>query len=220
MGKIYVLGTSHIAKESIEKIKQVYEQKKPEIIGVELDEQRLFALMHHQKSDFSIRTLISLGVTSYLFLLIGAFVQKRLGKMVGIRPGADMLFASRLALKERKMLLLMDRDIRLTLSRFSKRFSFREKCNLMADIMKGVFLKKKLSLDLTKVPEEHLIAELLGYAKKRYPNAYAVLIDERDRFMAEKLVQAHKLNPDQNILAVVGVGHKAGIIRLLRQALG
>ena len=220
MGKIYVLGTSHIARESIDRIKKVYEEKKPEIIGVELDEQRLFALIHHQKTNLGLRNLARLGLTSYLFLLIGSFVQKKLGEMVGIKPGADMLYASKLALKDKKTLLLMDQDIQITLRQFSKRFSFKEKMNIAADVIKGVFLRKKFSFDLTKVPEEELVNELLAYAKKRYPNAYNVLIDERNKVMAQKLVHAHNARPAENILAVVGAGHKQGIIRLLKQALG
>ena len=47
------------------------------------------------------------------------------------------------------------------------------------------------------------------------PGAGAVLIDERDAYIAEKL---RALNPDKKILAVVGAGHLAGVTEHLQSS--
>lgn len=219
MAKIFVLGTSHIARESIEKIKAAFQKHKPDIIAVELDNQRLFALMHKQKTELGLKNLFRLGMTSYLFLLVGSFVQKKLGQMTGLAPGADMLYASKLALKNKKMLLLIDRDINVTLRRFSKKFSAKEKFRIFTEVLFGGFSKRRMAIRLDKIPEEELIEKMLEFAKDRFPNAYEVLIGERNEFMAEKLLQAHKAHPEASVLAVVGAGHKKGIIQLLKQKL-
>ena len=46
-----IIGTSHIAKQSIEEIKNSVAETKPDIIALELDNKRLYALIHEKKSS-------------------------------------------------------------------------------------------------------------------------------------------------------------------------
>jgi pheromone shutdown-related protein TraB len=217
MGKIYVLGTSHIAKQSVKRVRELYDKKQPGIVAVELDRQRLVALLHNQKSGSDIRNIFRIGLHGYLLVLIGGFIQKKLGRLVGLKPGADMLEASKLAIKNNKKLLLIDRDIQITLKRFSKRFSWKERVHLMSDIITGLFLRKTVAIDLNRVPEEELIEKILESVKERYPNVYGVLIEERNKHMAAQLLKAHQMFPKEDILAVVGAGHKKGLLALLKE---
>ena len=41
---LILVGTSHIAKQSLEEVERVIKEKKPEIIALELDKKRFFAL--------------------------------------------------------------------------------------------------------------------------------------------------------------------------------
>ncbi|MCK5474695.1 MAG: TraB/GumN family protein, partial [Candidatus Aenigmarchaeota archaeon] len=46
---IYLVGTSHIAKESLSKVKKAIEGKKPNCVAVELDYVRFHALKNKRK---------------------------------------------------------------------------------------------------------------------------------------------------------------------------
>jgi pheromone shutdown protein TraB len=50
MNNLKIIGTSHIARQSIEEIRKTVEEFQPEIIAVELDLQRATALMQKQKT--------------------------------------------------------------------------------------------------------------------------------------------------------------------------
>ena len=51
---LILLGTSHIAKQSLDDVKRVIEEKKPDIVALELDQRRLYALLHKKEKRISI----------------------------------------------------------------------------------------------------------------------------------------------------------------------
>ena len=53
--------------------------------------------------------------------------------------------------------------------------------------------------------------------KKRYPNLYKVLIEERNEIMANNLSKIMELEPDKKIVAIVGAGHEEEMIKLIKQ---
>ena len=218
MTSIIVIGTSHIAQQSVKEIKNAIIIHKPTIIAVELDAKRLHALLSKQKSRIHLNDITRIGVKGFLFALIGSYVQKKLGKMVGTAPGSDMLQAAKLAHSNGILLALIDQDIEITLKRFSKYLSWKERGRFLIDIFRGIFFKKSEmkrygldKLDLTRVPEEELIRKLIAPIKKRYPNVYKVIIDERNQYMTTQLRKLAQEHPEAVILAVVGAGHKEAI---------
>jgi len=85
------------------------------------------------------------------------------------------------------------------------------------DVIKAVFVRKNIiEFDLTKVPSRKVIKKLVGQVKKRYPNIYKVLIEERNNVMAENLRKIMEMYPDKKILAIIGAGHEDDIIRLIK----
>lgn len=216
MSHIILLGTSHIAEQSIKNLKKAFKEHNPDIIGVELDRQRLHALMTNQKPNYSPAMIRHIGLKGYLFAIIGGFFQRKMGRMVGIQPGADMKAAANIAQKNKKQLLLMDRDITLTLKRLSKTMTKKEKWRFISDILFGKFKKQpKINIDLKQIPDDKLIITLIEQLKGRYPTFYKVLVDERNHFMVRQLIATAQHNPDKTILAVVGAGHVKGMQKLL-----
>jgi len=84
------------------------------------------------------------------------------------------------------------------------------------DLFKGIFLRKGIYIDLSKVPPQKVIDKLISDVKKRYPNVYRVLIKERNEYMARRLAEIKKHYPEDNIIAVVGAGHEKEIGQLLK----
>ncbi len=51
--------------------------------------------------------------------------------------------------------------------------------------------------------------------KNNYPGVYKVIIEERNQYMANQLFNLKQYFPDAKIVAVVGAGHKKGMIKIL-----
>lgn len=222
--EIKIIGTSHIAAQSIKEIKSAFSSFKPEIVGVELDVQRASALLSGEKRNLSLAVIRVLGVKGYLFAKIGQYVQQKLGKSVGIIPGADMKTALELAKEYKVQVALIDQPLPMTLQNFSKQLTWKEKGRFIADMIKGLFFPKKQMremgldmFDLRKVPEKELIATMMKNLQKRYPNVYKTLVEDRNKYMVRKIVQLLRSHPEKKILVVVGAGHKEGMEELLQK---
>jgi len=213
-----IIGTSHIAKQSLDDVKIAIEEGKPGIVALELDRKRLPALMSTKKGKIRIYDVFRIGFKGFMFSLIGAWAEKKLGEYVGVAPGSEMKQAVRLAKKYNIQLALIDQDIEITLRKLSKSLSWKEKWNFIVDVFKGIVLRKKeVDFDLRTVPSKKIIKTLINKVKKRYPNIYNVLVKERNEVMAKNLVMLMKSKEDEKILAIVGAGHEDEIISLIKK---
>ncbi len=218
-GKIIFISTSHISPDSIKKVQKTIEEKKPDIVAIELDKKRLQALLSKRKQKLSVADIKRIGLKGWLFALFGQWIQKKLGKKMGIMPGSEMLIAFKTARKHHIQVALIDQDIEKTLRKFSKSLSWKEKWNFLVDAVKGLIFKKGVKFDLRKVPEEKLIKKLIDELKKRYPNVYKVLIEDRNKIIAKNLCKLRRTFPDQNIVVVLGAGHTKEVEKLVQKYL-
>jgi pheromone shutdown-related protein TraB len=209
---LIIVSTSHVAKESVEKVRKTIENEKPDIVAVELDHKRLHALFGPQRR-IPLSIIKRVGVKGFLFLVIGRWLQQRIGKWVGVVPGAEMKTAVVAAKKIKAKVALIDRDIEVTVKRLSAGLSWNEKLKFVKDLILGVLGKgrKMQGFELSKVPAAKLIVEVMAYLKENYPNVYRVLVEERNEVMAANIVKIMKIEPDSKIVAVVGAGHEEGI---------
>jgi len=215
---LYLIGSSHISKQSINEIKEAFSNLDPDIIAVELDSVRASALLSKKQGSIRLSDIKHIGLKGYVFAVIGSWASKKLGKIVGVSPGSEMKTALTLAKKEKKQIAFIDQRIDITLKRFSKSLSWKEKWHFVIDLIKPIFIRKKdplLNFDLSKVPEQELIKKMIDKVKCRYPNIYKVLIEERNYFMARKLKKL--IATKKKILAIVGAGHLEGILAILKE---
>jgi len=215
---IKIIGTSHIAKESVAKIKKEILHFKPEIVAVELDANRI-RFLFSKKRKFQLSAIRTIGFTGFLFSLIGSFAQRKLGERVGLFPGADMRAAIQAARKINSKIFLIDLPIGVTLRRISQNMSLFEKIKFIGFLLGGFIFSTSPELkefDLNKVPNEKLISALIRELRKRFPKLYKVLIEDRDKYMAEQIIRLLALFPNNKILVVVGAGHISGIKKHLK----
>ncbi|MEK6943085.1 MAG: TraB/GumN family protein [Nanoarchaeota archaeon] len=211
------LGTSHIAKQSLDEVKHHIEQGKPDIVAIELDRARLPALMSKTRPKIELRVIRHIGLKGFIFSLLGAWAEKKLGKLVGVAPGSEMKQAILLARKNKIELALVDQDIAITLQRLSKAITWKEKWNFAADVFKAMFSgKKEIEFDLRTVPEKTIIKKLTSKLKERYPNIYKVLIEERNTVIANNIKKLMTKNPDKKILVILGAGHIDEVLELVK----
>lgn len=221
---LILIGSSHVSKDSIKLVQETIEKEKPGIIAVELDKDRLNALLNKSKRSIFIK---GVGFKGMLFALFGAWIEKKIGQIVNVEPGSEMKIAVNLAKKHKLKLALIDQHISVTLRRFSDTITWKEKFRFFADLMASLFASstsskemKDINLtkeDLYRVPEQRKLKKMLNFVKKRYPNFYNVLVTERNAVMAKNLSSIMKQYPDEKIAAVVGAGHEDEIIRLITQ---
>ncbi|MEK6834631.1 MAG: TraB/GumN family protein [Nanoarchaeota archaeon] len=210
-----LLGTSHIAKQSLLEVKKFILEEKPEIITLELDRGRLYGLLNKRK--LKLNDIKDIGIRGFVLNLIGAYVEKKLGKLVGVNPGSEMKLAFKLAKENKIQIFLIDQEISITLKKLIKKFTLKEIFRFMADLFKGFILRKNdiEPFDLRKVPEEELIIKVIEKVKERYPSIYEVLIKERNEYMAKALYKIMDDNKDKKILSIMGAGHEKGVYEIL-----
>lgn len=216
-GNIYLIGTSHIARESVQQVKETIEKIRPRIVAVELDAKRFTALMS-KKRKISWKDVRYLGVKGFLFNLVGAAIERKLGKLVRTPPGSEIKAATESARQVNARIALIDRDIALTLKSLTRGLTWKEKFRFVKEVFLAMINKApKMQFDLQKVPDTELILKLTTELKKKYPSAYRSLITERDEHMAKVLNKISMSYPQEKIVAVVGAGHVEGITQRLAE---
>lgn len=211
------LGTSHIAKQSLDEVERCIKEEKPQIIALELDRKRLQALNSKEPKKMDLRSIKRIGLKGFLFSLFGAWAEKKLGKLVGVAPGSEMMRAIKIAKKERIEIALIDQDIEITLQRLSKAITWKEKMNFLADLLKALFIRKKdIEFDLTTVPDKKIIKKMTYKLQERYPNVHKVLIEERNNVIANNIIKLMNSAQDKTILVIVGAGHIDDVLEMVK----
>lgn len=68
-------------------------------------------------------------------------------------------------------------------------------------------------IDIDSITQDDIVSQMISEFRKISPGAANVLVDERDAFLARNL---YLLSKQGRVLAVVGAGHREGITRHLR----
>jgi len=211
--EIILLGTAHISQTSVDDVKKAIDEENPDVVGVELDIQRFRQLKQGNKwGDTNIGKIISSGRT-YLFLLtlLLSNLQRSLGQKIGMKPGMEMMEAIKKAEEKKLPILLLDRDVNVTLKRAMQKMTLREKLRFLFSIASGFFSgAEELKLTSEKIEslkEKDMMNQLMQQLSKEMPSIKSVLVDERDSFIAHSIMH----NPGKKVLAVVGAGHLEGI---------
>jgi pheromone shutdown-related protein TraB len=210
---ILLVGTAHISLKSVALVREVIQQEQPDGVCIELDEKRYHALTEEKQwQTLDLKKIIKDKQLSTLLVnLLMASYQKKLGKQLGVKPGAELLEAARAAKEQNIPISLCDRDVRITLRRAWKSTSLFKKGYLLATLFSSLFDKTEISEEkLAELKQKDVLSELLGEMGEILPNIKKVLIDERDIYLSEKI----KATKGNYLVAVVGAGHVAGIKKI------
>jgi pheromone shutdown-related protein TraB len=216
-GREFILvGTAHVSRESADLVREVIEKERPDCVCIELDAQRFDALAHRQRWEcLDLRQVIrQRQLAPLLANLVLASYQRKLGGALGVIPGSELLEAARAAEEHQIPVALCDRDVRITLRRAWGSMSLWNKSKLLAALIASVVDRPELDEDeLRRIRNQDVISELMRELGKELPSVKTTLIDERDAYLAHKILAAE----GERIVAVVGAGHVAGIREALRE---
>jgi pheromone shutdown-related protein TraB len=210
-----IIGTAHVSKESIEEVKEAIITNQPDVVAVELDLNRYQNMMAEkngqEKQNVNIKDLIKGDkLTIFLVSLFLSYLQRKIGDDLGVKPGSEMLAAIEKAEEIGAKVALIDRDINITLKRALNKMSFLEKAKFVYGIIASVFSKEEIE-DVESIKDGDTLTEVMEYFKEMSPQAYDVLVTERNAYMAHRLQEIN----EENVVVVIGAGHKKGIIEYM-----
>jgi len=210
-GREFILvGTAHISQDSVDLVRNIIEAEAPDCVCIELDAQRYKALSEQKSFEaLDLREVIrNQQLAAMLMNLMLSSYQKRLGGKLGVVPGSELLEAAKAADENNIAISLCDRDIRVTLRRAWAALSLWNKAKLVATFMVGAFEDPGLTEEeLNRIKQKDVVSELMNELGKTMPMLKEALIDERDRYLAQKIRESE----GTKLVAVVGAGHIQGM---------
>ncbi len=186
-----LVGTAHVSEKSVKEVEEAIESYKPDVVAVELDARRYQALKEggQEKKEIQIKELLK-GNNMAIFIMqtMLAFVQRKVGAEMGVKPGSEMIAAIDLAQKKGIEVALIDRDLGITLARFWAKMSLREKFKMFYSLVLASLGVGTKDIDIEQMTNEDVVSELIEELREFTPSVAEVLVDERDAFLAHNLV--------------------------------
>jgi len=207
---ITLIGTGHVFNLT-QPLLDIFEEKQPELLCVELDKQRYDALMLKQSDPEAYKK--SEKNVPILYKLLARF-QEGMANEYGVTAGAEMLTTIDFARRHRLPLAFIDMNAQSLFRKMLKKMTLKEKFRLMFSGLGGLFVNKKhVEKELKKIDKN--FDKYLEQIGEKFPTIKRVLIDGRDKYMVQHLSTANEQYG--KIIAVVGDGHIPGLSRLLNE---
>ncbi len=211
---IVLVKTAHVSKQSVEDVKTAIEMYQPNTVCVELDRKRAESILNPQQWEkTNIISIIKNKQTFYLIanMLLGNY-QKKIAKDLDIPLGAEMIQAINTANEYNIPIRYIDRSVQITFTRIWRLLKFKEKFNLLLELVASMFTKEEITAQqLEELKQSDMIQQALLQIQGKYSTIKTILIDERDRYMATKIKRTNQ----PVVVAVIGAAHAEGIKKAL-----
>lgn len=208
--EIILIGTAHVSQKSVEEVKELIQEEKPDAVCVELCQSRFQSITDASRwKNMDIVKIIKEGKALVLLInLILSSYQKRLARQFGIQPGQEMIQGIESANELGATLCLADRDIQTTMLRLWRGIGLWGKIKLFFQLFLSMFTDEDITEEeLEKMKSQDMLTSALNELSESFPQFKAILIDERDKYLAQKIKDA----PGNKVIAVLGAGHVPGI---------
>lgn len=212
--QIILIGTAHVSKKSAEEVKEVIEAEIPDTVCVELCESRYQNISDANRwKNTNIVQVIKDGQALLLLVnLILSSYQKKMAEQFDIKPGQEMMQGIASAKDIESTLWLADRDIKTTMMRIWRSIGLWGKIKLFFQFILNMFIEEEISEEeLEKMKSDDMLTSALNELAQSFPQIKSILIDERDKYLAQRIKDA----PGDKVVAVLGAGHIPGIKREL-----
>ncbi len=221
-GRITLLGTAHVSRASADKVRELLHSGAYDAVAVELCPSRYNSIIDPDalaRMDLFKVLKEGKGTMVAANLALGAY-QQRLAEQFGIEPGAEQREAIKYAQENHSPVLLIDREIGITLKRVAGNVRWWQRLNLFAGLVASLLSREEVDeAEVERLKEGDILETTFAEFAEDRQDLYLPLIDERDRYMAARLLDELQQNKHENILAVIGAGHMKGIKRYLEQGI-
>jgi len=220
--EITLLGTAHVSKASAEAVETLISSNDYDAVAIELCPSRYNALIDPDSlAQMDLFNVIKSGKAAMVTasLALGAFQQKMADEL-GIEPGAEMKVAAELAKQSHKPVLLIDREVGITLKRVYRNVPWWKRMELFSGLLASVMFSEKVSEDdIEKLKEGDVLDATFSQFAESSNEIYMPLVNERDQYMAHRLFNDAHSGQYKTILAVIGAGHLKGIKTIIESQL-
>lgn len=211
---VFIVGTAHVSQSSIDLTDRIIRQYQPDVVAVELCEPRFKSLEDPDRwKNTDIVTVIREGRSNVLLaqLALSAF-QRKIGKQLNVKPGAEMLKGVQLARELGTKVELIDRGVSITLKRVWSGLGLWGSIKLIWSLVFMISGAHKVDADeIERLKSSDVMSEVMRDFTKALPEVRTALIDERDQYLAGML----KRSDGRRIVAVVGAAHVPGILKVI-----
>lgn len=217
-----LLGTAHVSAESAEEVRRLIRSGEFDAVAIELCPSRHHSLVEPDamagQDLFQIFRQGKAGMVA-ASLALGAF-QQRVAEQSGIEPGAEMRAALEETRADKLPLLLIDRDVGITLKRIYHNVPWWQRFGLLSGLLGSVLSRQEVSAaDIERLKEGDVLESTFSEFAEQSESLYTPLISERDRYMALRLGEENPAGRYRNVLVVVGAGHLKGLAEHLERPL-
>lgn len=214
-----LLGTAHISRASAEKVRALLQSRDYDAVAVELCPSRYQALMDPDAlARMDLFSVIRRGrVYMVVASLALAAYQQRLADRFGIEPGAEQRVAIAMAQERQLPVLLVDREIGVTLKRVAGNLSWWRRWGLFSGLLATLLSREEVSEEeIERLKETDVLETTFAAFAEDHRELSVPLIAERDRYMAARLRAEIAERRCQKVLVVLGAGHLKGVAGHLR----
>ena len=220
--QVTLLGTAHVSRASAERVKELLVTGEYNAVAVELCPSRYHALIDPDAlSRMDLFRVFKEGKASMVAanLALGAY-QQRIAEQLDIEPGAEQRAAVHYARANNIPVLLIDREIGVTLKRVMHNIPWWRRLGIVAGLLASVISREQVSEEeIEALKQGDMLETTFAEFAENRKDLYLPLIDERDRYMAARLQQEVANHSHEKVLAVVGAGHLKGINSYLQQGI-
>ena len=201
MPDLMIIGTAHVIDLSLP-LERYIKNFSPDLIALELDKQRWYALK--TKSQ---RT------AGPFFLRVLARLQKYLGDYFGSSPGSEMIVATNIANSIGAKLAFIDKPILQTIQGAWKNMPWNELFGIIIDSMISFVGGGDSNIENSMKTGD--FSKELDQFSSQYPYVKKELIDKRDIYMSTNIVKLFRSQNCDRMVAIVGEGHVEGMAEKL-----
>lgn len=209
-----LLGTAHVSRASADEVRELIRSGAFDAVAIELCPGRFNSLMDPDAlAKLDLFQVIKQGKAGLVAanLALGAF-QQRVAEESGIAPGAEMKAAVEEARALNLPLLVIDRDVGVTLKRVYRSVPWWQRATLISGLMASLVSKEKISADeIEKLKQGDVLEATFSEFAAESELLFQPLITERDHYMALRLAEENGDSRYKKVLVVVGAGHLKGL---------
>lgn len=208
-----LLGTAHVSAESADDVRHLIRTGTFDAVAIELCDARHHSMINPdamgEQDLFQVFKQGKAGMVA-ASLALGAF-QQRIAEQSGIQPGAEMRAAVEECQHRQLPLLLVDRDVGITLKRIYRNVPWWQRFSLFSGLIGSVLSRQDVSKEeIEKLKEGDILEATFSEFATESEALYGPLIRERDRYMALRLAEEAPPGRYKNVLVVLGAGHLKG----------
>ncbi len=218
--QLTILGTAHISQASADKVDELIASGQFDAVAIELCPSRHQAVVAPDSvANMDLFQVIRQGKAMMIaaHLALGAY-QQRMAEQLGVQPGAEMRAAIDSAQRLGLPVLLIDREVSVTLRRIYRNVPWWQRFQLIAALLGSIVSRQKVSqAEVERLKEGDMLESAFTQFAEEAQSLYVPLIEERDRYMSACLVDEMDKEGYRHVLAVVGAGHMKGMKKQLRE---